>query len=138
MIQHKLITKIPKRKKKTGNFFFTKKGGDPIPEYLCTVWPVSLGFSGFLDDFAFFGVLAVDIAALHEGFRRRLCGLMTIDDQVAIDFQNEFKKRVMSGGQHKTDTTEVVTYTHKKVTVRRNCSDFFPGYVAFIKPVYPK
>ena len=27
MIQHKLITKIPKRKKKTGNFFFTKKGG---------------------------------------------------------------------------------------------------------------
>jgi hypothetical protein len=25
-----------------------------------------------------------------------------------------------------------VTYTRKKVTVRRNCSDFFPGYVAFI------
>ena len=27
MIQHKLITKIPKRKKKTGKFYFTKKGG---------------------------------------------------------------------------------------------------------------
>ena len=25
---------IPKRKKKKGNFFFTKKRGDPIPEYL--------------------------------------------------------------------------------------------------------
>jgi hypothetical protein len=27
-------------------------------------WPVSLGFSGLFDDFAFFGVLAVDIEAL--------------------------------------------------------------------------
>ena len=27
MIYHKFITKIPKRKEKTGNFFFTKKGG---------------------------------------------------------------------------------------------------------------
>jgi hypothetical protein len=49
-------------------------------------WPVSLGFSGLFDDFAFFGVLAVDIEALLEGFRRRFCGLMTIDDQVAMDF----------------------------------------------------
>jgi hypothetical protein len=31
-------------------------------------------------------VLAVDIAALLEGFRHRFCGLMTIDDQVAVDF----------------------------------------------------
>jgi hypothetical protein len=30
-------------------------------------WPVSLGFSGLFDDFAFFGVLAVDIEALLEG-----------------------------------------------------------------------
>jgi hypothetical protein len=45
-----------------------------------TAWPVSLGFSGLFDDFAFFGVLAVDIEALLEGFRRRFCGLMTIDD----------------------------------------------------------
>jgi hypothetical protein len=51
-----------------------------------TAWPVSLGFSGLFDDFAFFGVLAVDIEALLEGFRRRFCGLMTIDDQVAMDF----------------------------------------------------
>jgi hypothetical protein len=51
-----------------------------------TAWPVSLGFSGLFDDFAFFGVLAVDIAALLEGFRHRFCGLMTIDDQVAVDF----------------------------------------------------
>jgi hypothetical protein len=29
-------------------------------------------------------VLAVDIAALLEGFRHRFCGLMTIDDQVAM------------------------------------------------------
>jgi hypothetical protein len=36
-----------------------------------TAWPVSLGFSGLFDDFAFFGVLAVDIAALLDGFRRR-------------------------------------------------------------------
>jgi hypothetical protein len=36
-------------------------------------------------DFAFFSVLAVDIAALLKGFRRRFCGLMTIDDQVAMD-----------------------------------------------------
>ncbi len=79
-------------------------------------------------------MLAVDIEALLEGFRRRFCGLMTIDDQVAMDFQ----KRVMSGGWHKTGTTEAVTYTRKKVTVRRNCSGFFPGYVAFIKPIYPK
>jgi hypothetical protein len=44
-------------------------------------------------------VLAVDIAALLEGFRRRFCGLMTLDDQVAMDFQNVFfQKRVMSGG----------------------------------------
>jgi hypothetical protein len=35
-------------------------------------------------------VLAVDIEALLEGFRRRLCGLMTIDDQVAMDFQKVF------------------------------------------------
>jgi hypothetical protein len=49
---------------------------------------VSLGFSGLFDDFAFFGVLAVDIEALLEGFRRRFCGLMTIDDQVAMDFIN--------------------------------------------------
>jgi hypothetical protein len=42
-------------------------------------------------------VLAVDIAALLEGFRRRFCGLMTIDDQMAMDFQNEFQKRVMFG-----------------------------------------
>jgi hypothetical protein len=47
--------------------------------------------------FAFFGVLAVDIAALLDGFRRRFCGLMTIDDQVAMDFQ-KLQKRVMSGG----------------------------------------
>ena len=60
-------------------------------------WPVSLGFSGLFDDFAFFGVLAVDIAALLDGFRRRFCGLMTIDDQVAMDFQ-KLQKRVMSGG----------------------------------------
>jgi hypothetical protein len=53
-----------------------------------------LVFSGLFDDFAFFGVLTVDIAALLEGFRRRFCGLMTIDDQVAMDFQ----KRVMYGG----------------------------------------
>jgi hypothetical protein len=33
-----------------------------------TAWPVSLGFSGLFDDFAFFGVLAVDIAALLDGF----------------------------------------------------------------------
>jgi hypothetical protein len=39
-------------------------------------------------------VLAVDIAALLEGFRRRFCGLMTIDDQVAMDFQNVFFKNV--------------------------------------------
>ena len=57
-----------------------------------------LVFSGLFDDLAFFCVLAVDIAALLEGFRRRFCGLMTIDDQVAIYFQNEFQKRVMSGG----------------------------------------
>jgi hypothetical protein len=64
-----------------------------------TVWPVSLGFSGLFDDFAFFGVLAVDIEALLEGFRRRFCGLMTIDDQVAMDFQKVFfQKRVMSDG----------------------------------------
>ena len=46
------------------------------------------------DDFAFFGVLAVDIEALFEGFRRRrrFCGLMTIDDQVAMDFQKVFSK----------------------------------------------
>jgi hypothetical protein len=42
-------------------------------------------------------VLAVDIAALLDGFRRRFCGLMTIDDQVAMDFQ-KLQKRVMSGG----------------------------------------
>jgi hypothetical protein len=35
-----------------------------------TAWPVSLGFSGLFDDFAFFSVLAVDIEALLEGFRR--------------------------------------------------------------------
>jgi hypothetical protein len=57
-----------------------------------TAWPVSLGLSGLFDDFAFFGVLAVDIAALLEGFRHRFCGLMTIDDQVAMDFQNVFSK----------------------------------------------
>jgi hypothetical protein len=34
-----------------------------------TAWPVSLGFSGLFDDFAFFGVLTVDIATLLEGFR---------------------------------------------------------------------
>ena len=83
-------------------------------------------------------MLAVYIEALLEGFRRRVCGLMTIDDQVTMDFQKVFQKHVMSDGKHKTDTMEVVTYTHIKVTVRRNCSDFFPGYVAFIKPVYPK
>ena len=49
---------------------------------------------GLFDDFAFFGVLAVDIAALLEGFRRRFSGLMTIDDQVAMDFQNVFFKKV--------------------------------------------
>jgi hypothetical protein len=59
-----------------------------------TAWPVSLGFSGLFDDFAFFGVLAVDIEALLEGFRRRLCGLMIIDDQVAMDFQKVFFKNV--------------------------------------------
>jgi hypothetical protein len=48
----------------------------------------------YVTTFAFFGVLAVDIEALLEGFRRRFCGLMTIDDQVAMDFQ----KRVMSDG----------------------------------------
>jgi hypothetical protein len=37
--------------------------------------------NGLFDDFAFFGVLAVDIAALLDGFRRRFWGLMTIDDQ---------------------------------------------------------
>jgi hypothetical protein len=37
-------------------------------------------------------VLAVVIEALLEGFRRRLCGLMTIDDQVAVDFQNKLSK----------------------------------------------
>lgn len=51
-----------------------------------------LDFSGLFDDFAFFGVLAVDIAALLDGFRRRFCGLMTIDDQVAMDFQKVFSK----------------------------------------------
>jgi hypothetical protein len=36
---------------------------------------------------------------LLEGFRRRFCGLMTIDDQVAMDFQKVFfQKRVMSDG----------------------------------------
>jgi hypothetical protein len=63
---------------------------------VCTAWPVSLGFSGLFDDFAFFGVLAVDIAALLDGFRRRFCGLMTIDDQVAMDFQ-KLQKRVKTG-----------------------------------------
>ena len=55
-------------------------------------------------------------------------------------FNIEGYGKFFSGITPKTDTTEVVTYTHKKVTVRRNCSDFFPGYmyVAFIKPVYPK
>jgi len=33
-------------------------------------------------------VLAVDIAALLEGFRRRFCGFMTIDDQMAMGFLN--------------------------------------------------
>jgi hypothetical protein len=33
-----------------------------------------------------------DIEALLEGFRRRFCGLMTIDDQVAMDFQKVFSK----------------------------------------------
>ena len=47
----------------------------------CLTW-----FFWPFDDFAFFGVLAVDIAALLEGFRHRFCGLMTIDDQVAVDF----------------------------------------------------
>ena len=42
-------------------------------------------------------MLAVDIEALLEVFRRRFCGLMTIDDQVAMDFQ-KLQKRVMSGG----------------------------------------
>jgi hypothetical protein len=55
----------------------------------CLTW-----FFWPFDDFAFFGVLAVVIEALLEGFRRRFCGLMTIDDQVAMDFQ----KRVMSDG----------------------------------------
>jgi hypothetical protein len=58
------------------------------------IWPVSLGFSGLFDDFAFFGVLTVNIASLLEGFRRRFCGLMTLDDQVAMDFQNVFFKNV--------------------------------------------
>jgi hypothetical protein len=54
----------------------------------CLTW-----LSGLFDDFAFFGVLAVDIEALLEGFRRRFCGLMTIDDQVAMDFQKvDFSK----------------------------------------------
>jgi hypothetical protein len=53
----------------------------------CLTW-----FFGLFDDFAFFGVLAVDIEALLEGFRRRFCGLMTIDDQVAMDFQKVFSK----------------------------------------------
>jgi hypothetical protein len=43
-----------------------------------TAWPVSLGFSGLFDDFAFFGVLAVDIEALLEGCRRRFCGLKKV------------------------------------------------------------
>jgi hypothetical protein len=59
-----------------------------------------LVFLTIFDDFAFFGVLTVDIEALLEGFRRRFCGLMTIDDQVAMDFQKVFSKtcdvRVMS------------------------------------------
>jgi hypothetical protein len=59
-----------------------------------TAWPVSLGFSGLFDDFAFFGVLTEDIAALLEGLRRRFCGLMTLDGQVAMDFQNVFFKKV--------------------------------------------
>jgi hypothetical protein len=32
--RNKLITKIPKRKKKMGEIFFHQKRGDPIPEYL--------------------------------------------------------------------------------------------------------
>ena len=55
-------------------------------------WPVSLGFSGLFDDFAFFGVPVVDIEALLEGFRSCFCGLMTIDNQVAMDFQKVFSK----------------------------------------------
>jgi hypothetical protein len=51
-----------------------------------------LFYFGLFDDFAFFGVLAVDIEALLERFRRRFCGLMTIDDQVAMDFQIVFSK----------------------------------------------
>ena len=44
-------------------------------------------------------MLAVDIEALLEGFRRHFCGLTTIDDQVAMDFQKSFfQKRVMSDG----------------------------------------
>jgi hypothetical protein len=46
-------------------------------------------------------VLAVDIAALLDGFRRRFCGLMTIDDQVAMDFQ-KLQKRVMSGNDQQS------------------------------------
>ena len=53
-----------------------------------------LVFSGLFDDFAFFGVLTEDIAALLEGLRRRFCGLMTLDGQVAMDFQNVFFKKV--------------------------------------------
>jgi hypothetical protein len=39
-------------------------------------------------------VLTEDIAALLEGLRRRFCGLMTLDGQVAMDFQNVFFKNV--------------------------------------------
>jgi hypothetical protein len=51
-------------------------------------WHVSLGFPGLFDDFTFYVVPTVDIEALLEGFLRRLYGLVTIDDKVAMDFQN--------------------------------------------------
>ena len=51
---------------------------------------VTRGFtSDAINEFAF--------RLLLDGFRRRFCGLMTIDDQVAMDFQ-KLQKRVMSGG----------------------------------------
>jgi hypothetical protein len=45
-------------------------------------------------------VLAVDIEALLEGFRRRFCGLMTIDDQVTMDFQKVWLSRQQIRDHH--------------------------------------
>jgi hypothetical protein len=44
-----------------------------------TAWPVSLGFSGLFDDFAFFGVLAVDIAALLRLSRQQMTPIIIRD-----------------------------------------------------------